>query len=122
MLRSGIRRLAFVPCLASMLLVLAACGSPPRPDIGVTRLPPSQSLSCVRLLLRGQPVRAEQIPSPSGWRIDVQVPTSPPRGWVSKGSIVHDGTTLAWLPDGATFGVEDARARSAVTPALAACS
>lgn len=104
------------------LAALAACSRVSEtPDVGVTRLSPGQSLDCVGVLMRAEPVRLVPRASRGGWRRDVQVITGPPAGYVTKGALIHDGTVLAWLPDGATAGIADEAVRASVLPVLAAC-
>ncbi len=101
--------------------VPAGCVTTPEADVGVTRLSPAQSLICAEAVLAQQPVGSELYPAPGGWRLDVAMLTAAPEGWLKKGSLVHDGTTLAWLPESATQGLGDAAADAAVTPVLDLC-
>lgn len=106
---------------AAAPLLLAACSAAETPGVAVTRLSPGQSLDCVGFLMRAEPVRLVARPADNGWRRDVLLLTVPPAGYVTKGALVHDGTVLAWLPDGAARGIDDERARQAVAPVLRAC-
>lgn len=110
-------------CVAfAMALALPAC-APGRPeaDIGVTRLSPAQSRVCVEAVLAGHPLETTPQPFASGWRLDLHVLSGAPRGRLDKGAVLHDGRTLAYLPEGATEGLADDVIATALSVALEAC-
>jgi hypothetical protein len=108
--------------LLALAGTLAGCVfARPEADLGVTRLSPPQSLVCVEAVLAGHPVRMVPAPAPSGWRLDLQVLSSSPPGRLDKGALMHDGQVLAYLPNGATEGLNDDLVREAVDAALDAC-
>jgi len=116
--RAAARRAA----VAATGLALAAC-APVRPgaDVGVTRLSPPQSLVCVEAVLAGHPLETTPQPFAGGWRLDLQVLSGAPKGRLDKGAVVHDGQTLAYLPQGATEGLADDVIGAAMSVALEAC-
>lgn len=117
---SGTGRAGCAAAVAAVLLAGCDLGRP-EPDLGVTRLAPSQSLVCVQSVLAAHPLRMTTRPYSGGWRAELRVLSGAPAGFLGKGEIVHDGRTLAYLPDGATAGLEDARVREAVEAAFDAC-
>ena len=102
-------------------VALAGCVTTPGADVGVTRLSPAQSLICAEAVLAQEPVRSDLYPAPAGWRLDLVMLTAAPEGWLKKGSLVHDGRVLAWLPESATQGLGDDAADAAIAPVLDLC-
>lgn len=79
------------------------------------------SFACAQRLLADSPVMAEPAPIAQGWRLRLRVWSSPPAGWIDKGSLVHDGVRFAYLPDGATRGLADDDVRAVVEPIVETC-
>jgi hypothetical protein len=119
--RAGPRRAVAAWSAALAGAVLAGCAAAPEADVVVTRLSPAQSLICAEAVLSQAPVGAELYPAPGGWRLDLAMLTAAPEGWLKKGSLVHDGRVLAWLPESSTQGLGDAAADAAVAPVLDLC-
>jgi hypothetical protein len=89
----------------------------------VTALPgPSRaSLQCARRMLARSPVMAEPAPIERGWRLRLRIYSSPPSGWIEKGSLLHDGARISYVPDGATRGLLDDAVRTAVRSVVEHC-
>ncbi len=145
--RSARRALAGRGLALAALVVLAGCAglprngpAPPRapqaPLAPPTRLPLAdpgvsalrddgalltESLYCAQTMLARTAVMAEPAPIERGWRLRLRVWASPPAGWLDKGSIVHDGARIAYIPDGATRGLAEEEVRDVVRPVLKAC-
>ena len=98
----------------------APIGMPGGPEAGRGSAA-TAGLSCAQRLLADSPVMAEPAPIAHGWRLKLRVWSSPPAGWIDKGSLVHDGVRLAYLPDGATRGLADDAVRAVVEPIVETC-
>ena len=107
-----------MPLAPPIRLPLADERAPPAGDGGV-RSP--DSLYCAQSMLARTAVMAEPAPIGRGWRLRLRVWSSPPAGWLDKGSIVHDGARIAYIPDGATRGLAEEEVRAVVRPVLKAC-
>jgi hypothetical protein len=132
--------------LVAAFVVLAACGGPPptsRAEGPAREAPPASeaplplappraaaagagarladSLRCVEAALARSPVITERAPIERGWRLRLRVYSSPPSGWIEKGSIVHDGARIAYIPDGSTRGLAEELVRGTVGPVLQSC-
>jgi hypothetical protein len=100
---------------------LAPVGVPATLLPGGAVVPDSESLRCALRRLAETPVRAEPAPIDFGWRLRLSVYVSPPSGLLDKGSLIHDGARIAYVPNGATRGLADREVQEAVDPILEAC-
>ncbi|MEM9250114.1 MAG: hypothetical protein AAGB05_15645 [Pseudomonadota bacterium] len=109
-----------VLCCIGALLVLSGCARAPQPV--VARMTPPQMQNCVQEIMERHAIRTELAPFPDGiWRLRLSILTGPPSGWVDKGSIVHTGTGLSYIANGATAGLNEAQLRGALEPIFQIC-